>query len=101
MAFTDQATLAKDTTFQDRVRVAIVTSATQALGEAKGSMSDQVYGKRQYLAYEILSNSGGFTERFSWAVAANPAITSGSNDGDIQFTVDSVFSDMAGVTGTD
>lgn len=101
MAFTDQATLAKDTGFQDRVRVAIVTAATNVLGEAKGEKSDQVYGKRQYLAYQILTNSGGHTERFSWAVAANPAVTAASNDGDIQFTVDSLIDDMAGVTGTD
>lgn len=101
MAFTDQATLAKDATFQDRIRIAAVTAARDVMGEDQGEASDQEFGKRQHLAYSVLTNSGLFVERFAWAVAANAAITDSSTDGDIQFTVNSMFSDVAGVTSTD
>lgn len=101
MAFADQATLAKDLAFQDRIRVAITTAASNVLGEDKAAMSDQAYGKRQHLAYEVLHNSGGYTERFAWAVVANPAITAVSTDGDLEFTVSSLWDDLSGVTGLD
>lgn len=100
MAYTDQAALANDVTFRDRVRVAIVTAAIAVMGETQTG-TDQQYGKRQALAYAMLTNSGGYLERFAWGVVANAAITGASNDGDIQFTVDSLIDDMAGVTQQD
>jgi hypothetical protein len=101
MSFTDQATLAADTSFQLKVRVAVVTAAKDVMGEAKGSMSDTVFGKRQQFAYQVISSSLGYLDRFVWAVVANPAITGASSDGDIQFTVNTVWDDLSGVTITD
>lgn len=103
MAFADQAALADDDAFRARVRVALMTAAVDVSGESVGGMSATKYAKRQILAYEVLKSAAGgpHLEAFTWGVAANPAVTSGSNDGDIQFTVNSLIDDMAGVRGGD
>lgn len=101
MSYTEQAALAADVSFQNRVRVAVVTAAVAVMGEAKGQMTDSVFNKRQAFAYQVLGNSGGYLERFVWGVVANVAITGASIDSDIQFTVNSLWSDMSGVTATD
>lgn len=99
MAYTDQASLADDPTFRSTVRVALATAAIQVMGEDKASYSDAQYGKRQALAYEVLraASSGVYLEMFVWAVVQNAAITGASTDQDIQFTVNSVWDDLAGV----
>jgi hypothetical protein len=101
VSYATQAALAEDTAFQARVRVAIVTAAVDVMGEAKGVMSDTVFNKRQSFAYQVISNSNGYLDRFVWGVVANVAITGASVDSDIQFTVNSLWSDMSGVTITD
>ncbi|GII89629.1 hypothetical protein Ssi03_76190 [Sphaerisporangium siamense] len=101
MAYIDQANLAADATFQLRLKVAMATAATQIAGEAKAQMSDAVYAKRQALAADVLRQPAKWVESFAWAVTSNAAITAASLDSDIQFTVNSMWSDIAGVTGTD
>jgi len=101
MSFTEQAALAADLSFQNRVRVAMTVAAVDVMGEAKGQMTDSVYNKRQSFAFQVLSNSAGYLERFVWGVVANVAITGSSVDGDIQFTVNSLWNDLSGVTITD
>jgi hypothetical protein len=102
MAYVDQATLADDVTFRARIRVAIMTAAVQVQGEAKSGFSDAQYGKRQALATAILATGGSdYIDRFSWAVATNVAVTAASTDSDIQFTVNSMWDDLAGVTEND
>lgn len=101
MSYTDQATLAAEVSFQLRVRVAVVSAAKDVMGESKGSKTDAAFAKRQSFAHVVLSNSAGYLDRFVWAVVANPAITATSDDSDIQFTVNSVWDDLAGVTITD
>lgn len=96
-----QAILAEDESFRTRVRVALVTAAVDVMGEAKGEMSDTAFNKRQEFAHQVLNNSGGYLDRFVWAVIANVAITEVSTDSDIQFTVNSLWADMAGVSATD
>lgn len=101
MSFATQAALAIDETFRLKVRVAMVTAAKDVMGEAKGSLSDTVFAKRQTFAYQVISNSAGYLDRFAWAVVSNAAITGASTDGDIQFTVNSLWDDLSGVTATD
>lgn len=102
MAFTDQAALAADSTFGSRIRVAMMTAATQVASEAKGSMDDEVYDKRQQLARQVLTSAGLNTlDMFVWAVVTNVAVTGSSTDSDLQFTVNSVWSGLAGVRVTD
>ena len=99
MAYTDQATLAVDATFRDRVRVAVATAAVPIMGEAKDTYSDVKYGKRQSLAYDVLraAASGPLLEAFVWATVQNAAITGTSGDQDIQFQVNASWDDIAGV----
>ena len=102
MAFADQAALAVNSAFRDKVRVAAVIAALQVQGEDASTYSEQQYQKRQKLAGRVLANGGtGTLEQFAWAVAANAAIDSSSSDGDIQFTVNSVWDDLAGVDAGD
>ena len=103
MAFTDQATLAENTVFRTKVRVALATAAKDVMGEAKASMSDTEFGKRQALAFEVLraAASGMYLEAFVWAVVANPVITDQSPDDAIQFTVNSSWGDLAGVRNSE
>lgn len=99
MALADQATLARDETFRQRVAVAAVIAATQIAGEARQDGDyDAYYRAREGLAVDVLSNPEGFAIRFAYAVAANPVITADSNDGDLQYTVNSVWDDVAGAT---
>lgn len=103
MAYTAQATLAADQAFRDKVRVALATAAVAVMGEAVGEYSDTEFGKRQALAHSVLTSaaSGMWLEAFVWGTVANVAITSESLDSDIQFTVDALWGDMAGVRITD
>jgi hypothetical protein len=99
VAYTDQAALAADQTFRDRVRVALATAAVQVMGEDKATYTDTHFGKRQDLAYRVLQAAadGALLEAFIWATVANVAITASSSDSDIQFTVNAAWDDLAGV----
>lgn len=102
MAYIDQAALALNPQFRERVRIAIVAAARDIQGEDKGSMSDERFAKRQSLAAGALEDGGASeVEAFSWAVAASPAITDASTDSDIQFTINSVWDDVAQIRSTD
>lgn len=73
-----QTVLAGDGTehsgFRGRVYVAMAAAAVAVAGEAKASMTDVVYAKRQALAYAVLSNPLGYLERFAVGAASNPTI---------------------------
>lgn len=69
-----QAVLAADPGFRSRVYVALVAAAVSVAGESKAAMSDTVYGKRQALAYAVLTSPQAFVERFAVMAAANPTI---------------------------
>lgn len=110
MAYIDSAILVNTSNFQERVKVAVVTSAKLISGEAIGSMTQAQTNKRQLLATTILAGGAWWISWF-YAIASNPTIASGgvsgdppvagASDGDIQFTVNEVWDDMAGVTTTD
>lgn len=97
--YLEQAALASGADFQFRIKVAIATAAIQVGGEAQAGLSAVVYAKRQALAVDVLRESAKWVERFAWAVVSNAAITAASADSDIQFTVNSMWNDLAGVTG--
>ena len=101
MAFVDQYALATDTTFGQRVQVAMMTAAVQVAAETEGA-DETVYDKRQQLATKVLQSGGVATlQWFIWAVVANPVITGASTDSDLQFTVNSVWNAVAGVRTAD
>lgn len=96
-----QAALAVDTAFQGKIRICMVVAAKDIMGEAKGEMSDTKYGKRQQLAYEIASSGGNkYLDAFCWGAASNGGMDA-EIDGDVQFTVNSMFDDIAGVRGNE
>jgi hypothetical protein len=99
MALIDQANLAGDSAFQARVQMAIVQAALQIVGEDPGDDADLSY-RRQSLGISVLQRPAEMAPRFAWAVAANPAITTDATDSDIQFTITTVWNDIAGVTST-
>lgn len=101
MAYTDQATLAGDATFRNRVCVAHVISAVNVAGEAQGGTSNAIYRKRQVLATDIASHPTKWLDAFVWCVAADTTISGASSDSTIQNRCDAVFNDIAGVYGTD
>lgn len=96
MALTDQAQLARHEGFRDRCLVAAVQAAVAVVGEA-ASGDARVDDLRKTLGVNLLNDPLAYRELFSWAVAQNAAVTLDSNDGDIQFTVNSVWNDIAGV----
>lgn len=51
---------------------------------------------RHALSVNVLRNPGAWAPSFAWAVAANPVITLDSSDGDVEFTVNSVWDAVAG-----
>src|SRR5262245_6073266 len=101
MGFTEQAALAKDPAFRDRVSVAIAKVAIQVQGEPQAGMTEAEWAKRASLAGQVLQQPAAWLDQFSMAVVTNSTITGTSPDNDIEFTVTSVWSDVAGVSGRD
>jgi hypothetical protein len=103
--FLTSATNAGDNALRRRVRVAMVIAGLAVQGEASASPATPItMAKRAVLASKILASGGGDDDllmSFVWAVVSPGLVTPASTDSDIQFTVNSIFSDMAGVTGTD
>jgi hypothetical protein len=98
MAFTDEAALATDVTFRQRVTIATVVAAKAVMAEAfAGPGHENYHILRQQLAQGVMNTPAAYTDRFALAVASNPAIDANSDDGSLQFTVNSVWSLMAGV----
>jgi hypothetical protein len=103
-----QYELTKNHDLRQRIRMASVQAAFLVLGEDQGTLPAAAYTKRQNLAVKVIATAGLGTpdddvaRMFVWAVCQNSAITSPeATDGDIEFTVSSVWSDCAGVTGAD
>ena len=101
MAYTDQHALALDAVFQSRVKVAMATAGIAIVGEAQAAMSTQETRKRQKYGIQVLNDLDGHLDTFAFAVTQNAAIVTGSTDDDIQFTVNSVWNDLAGVLEDD
>lgn len=100
MTFAEQIELAEDGLFQARVRQATITAAIAVMAETPTAETQAAHEKRTALALRILSEPTGTQRAWAYAVAANPAITAESSDGDLQWTVNSLWDAMAGVTET-
>lgn len=97
MAYVDQYDLTQDTIFKKKVRVAMFTAAVDVLGEDKGTMDFHEWSRRHQLGKRIFAESDAFLQQFLDAVTTNAAITSSSTDSDIQYQVNQVYNDVAGV----
>jgi len=102
MAFTTQYTLSQDATFRSRIQIAMWKAAIDISGESRASLGNLQWIKRQALAASVLrSEPSVWIDQFALAVCQNEALSAASTDGDIQFTVNSIWDDMAGVVGSD
>jgi hypothetical protein len=101
MALLDQYNLAQGAEFRNRVAMALVIAAKDVQGEAIGSMSEDKYRKRQQLARSVILGPQQYVDRFVWLCATNTALVGTPSDNDIQFTVNSMWDDAAGVDATD
>lgn len=104
MALIDITTLANSPTFRNRVKGAMVTTAISVVGEALTPGKETLLDKRHSLGVEILNSTDGKVNSFALSVAANPTVLAAgeaATDGDIEFTVVSVYNDIAGVKNSE
>lgn len=99
MSLISEYTLARDPDFQKRVAAAIARVVTQVVGEPAATANRD---ERHALGVSVLQPGGlaRWTPIFAHLCAANPTIASAGAaalDNDIEFTVTSVWSDVAGV----
>jgi hypothetical protein len=92
----DIYSLANRSSFRERVYAAAVKAAVDVAAETPDPSERSRL--RRALSARILENRGNidYAALFAVAVAANPVITQSSTDGDVQFTVNSVWDAMAG-----
>lgn len=99
MSFLTAGQLAQQGDFKLRVKIAMITAAQAIQTETQTNKMD--YQKRNAFAVLVLNEPDFKLDAFAFGVASNPAITSGSLDSDIQFTVNSIFPSYAGVKPND
>jgi hypothetical protein len=86
--------LAQNPAFIRRVTSSAVFAAVQVGSEAYDG--SQYVIMRRALARNVITDAETWGAVFAWGVAANPVITVESADGDIQFTVNSLWDAVAG-----
>ena len=101
MGFKEQYDLSQSSDFRSKIRVAIAKVATIVQGEAQGAMQIAEWNKRGALATAVLNEPDQWVHPFAIAVVTNAAITGTSTDADLEFQVTAVWSDMAGVLGSE
>lgn len=100
MSFDTQVTLAKDSSFRMKVKLAAFKAAVAVAAEKLTASKDTLFSKRNGLAFKILRSwDQTLEDGWAFAVATNATVTAASSDNDIEFTVNSMYNAMAGVTG--
>jgi hypothetical protein len=94
MAFLDMGYLATHPGFRDRVRIAMITAAVD-VGAEEDDGSEYRRLRRAH-AVNVLTDQDQYAARYSWIVAANPAVSFASPDDALQFTVNSRWDSVAG-----
>jgi hypothetical protein len=103
MAYTDQFALLSHATFPNRVKIAMVQSCLNVVGEAKGALARRDWQKRHRWATGCLNAPDDYIDRVVLAVASHQAATPASaiaddaEDSEISSFVDAVIGDLAGV----
>ncbi|MCG8310737.1 MAG: hypothetical protein MI975_25330 [Cytophagales bacterium] len=85
-------------TFIAKVKNALMKAATAAIGEDTSTYNQTVVDKRHAFATELLKDPNKHAESLKFAIASNAALSEFSTSADIEFTVNSMFNDFAGVT---
>ena len=100
MTLTENYTLASDDAFIGKVMICVAKAAIAISGEACGGANQPTNGahaKRAAWALEALAAPRAMAEKIAVGVAANGTITGASSDSDIEWTVNSIIDDYAGV----
>jgi hypothetical protein len=97
MDFREQSYLAGHPDFVARVAVAIAKSAV-AIGNETLDPADAFAVLRHALATKVLNDPVTWQAPWARAVTSNAAIEFGSLDSDIEYTVNSMWSAMAGAS---
>lgn len=86
--------------FRARVKILLIGSAIDIIGENPVGKSELFIKKRHELAVQILNNPDSYIDRFCFAIVSynSSTLTVNSPDSDIQWTINSLFSDIAGIT---
>lgn len=99
MSFLTQSALAAETDFRAKVKIAMFKAAIAVMAEDVGTKTAEEYSKRCSFASNILrAYSNTLLDEYANAIVTNGTITSLSSDNDIEFTVNSMFNAMAGVS---
>ncbi len=93
MSFATQYTLATDPTFIARITVAMTKAAVAVASEASTTAN---HGARATFAKNALHDPLGYAPKYALAVVGNAAITAESDDGAIEFTVNSMWDAFSG-----
>lgn len=99
MSFEDAHELARKDTFQYRVLIALLRAASNVASETVASSGGDYdrYVKRAELATRVLNDPDQHRQPWAWVIASQPAITEESSDGDIEWTVNASWDNVAGV----
>jgi len=100
MAYTDDAVLAEDQAFQNRVRMSIVNTAT-AVASEPSTTKNHVDDKRSTLAKSVLNDPQSYVQRFTNAMIRAGSLTTTSTDANLDAAASAVWNGMAGVTSED
>lgn len=107
MSFLSQVENTRNGELKQRIRMATIIAAVEIMGEDGSTLTPSVHQKRQDLAHKVITTAGlgtptdNLAMMFVWAVCRSPEITPESTDNDVQFTVNTVWNDCAGVTGSE
>lgn len=94
MSFADQYNLGRDVSFIAKVQMAIIKSAIAIRAEDPETAD---HAKRDILAKRVLEQPDNWAHNFALGVVSNAAITTEATDGDIEFTVNSIWNAYAGI----
>lgn len=89
--------LVQSDTFNLRTEMLLIKSCNAIVGEDTTTYSLAIVNKRHSLAMNVYSDIAKYRMRFVRAIAAQGTLTESSSDNDIEFTINSVFNDLAGV----
>lgn len=100
MTFLEQVARAEDGEFQMQIRQAAVTRAIEIMGLAPVNTPEdiEIHRKRAALAREVLLDANRLARAFAPAVASNPGLGETFTDGDLQYTLNTYWDALAGIT---
>lgn len=89
--------LVQNDTFNIRTEMLLIKSCNAIVGEDTTTYSYATVVKRHNLCMNVYADITEYRMRFVRAIAAQGTLTTSSSDNDIEFTINSVFNDLAGV----